>query len=874
MPTYDDRRPPRRRDQRPTSRRSQDPQPRSRRVPAQRSSGTATGNHGSGQARSRRIPQPVRSRRSVPRRRPVLRILALVFALAAVAVGISGCVMYNSVVNSLPDPTKPLNGTDLSTRILDRNGKTITTLFADQNRQYVSLKEIPRVVQKAVIATEDQRYYEHAGVDLIGMLRALVTDIRAGAKVQGGSTITQQYVKQAFVGDERSLRRKFTEALMAYRLEQKYSKDKILEMYLNTIYFGHGAYGIQTAAQTYFGKPVQDLNDAEAAMLAGVIKSPGLYSPYLDPVAAKNRRDTVLMQMRDQGYIDQAQYASAAASPVKTIGLKQHVSKIAPYFVEYLKQDLVQRYGEGAVYRGGLTVTTTLDLTMQSAAEKAIANNLNRKTDPSAALVAIDPKTGQIMAMVGGRDFSTQQYNVATQGHRQSGSAFKPFVLVTALVDGISPEQTFNASSTQLKLPNGQTWGVAGERGFSGPMRLRLATWHSINPVFARLVLQVGADSVVNTARDMGITTKITPVPAVALGGMAEGVTPLEMASAYGTLADAGTHATPIGVLKVTDKDGNVLYTAKTTATNAIDPAVAYLTTDILKGVISQGTAAAANIGRPAAGKTGTTQDNCDAWFVGYTPDLVASVWVGYPDSKRPMTSVHGITVTGGSFPARIWAAFMRGALANTPATSFQRPSGLVNARICLDSGGAATALCPRTGTALFLAGHTPKPCTLHTTAAGLKVPSVVGLAKQDAIAALQKISLKYTVVEKDVPGVAAGIVAAQSPAAGGRITSGTVVTLTVGTGGLSANRPPIASFSWSPIRPSSGSNVHFDGTGSSDDGTIVKWVWEFGDGQKDASSGKITAHSYAAPGSYDVTLWVTDDGGTTVSLTRRITVR
>jgi membrane peptidoglycan carboxypeptidase len=387
-------------------------------------------------------------------------------------------------------------------------------------------------------------------------------------------------------------------------------------------------------------------------------------------------------------------------------------------------------------------------------------------------------------------------------------------------------------------------------------------------------VLKIGADRVVKTARSMGITTKITPVPAVALGGMAEGVTPLEMASAYGTLADGGTHTPPIGILKVTDKDGKVLFEAKPETKRVIDPAIAYLTTDILKGVITGGTGTAANIGRPAAGKTGTTQNNSDAWFVGYTPDLVTSVWVGYADSKRPMSSVHGIRVTGGSFPARIWASYMKSALKGTPETQFKRPSGLTSARICLDTGLGANPACPRTGTGLFLSGHTPDRCTLHTAANAHVVPNVVGKTKTDAFATLDALKLHYTVVEKDVAGVAAGVVAKQSPPAGSAITSATVVALTVSNGGSGANRPPTAAFSWTPASPASGSPTKFDAGASTDDGSIVKWVWEFGDGAKDTSAGKVANHTFAAPGSYDVTLWVTDDKGTTVSLTKHVTVR
>lgn len=805
--------------------------------------------------------------------RPILRIGALVAMLAALALGVTGCVMYNEVAGNLPDPSKPLKGTDRTTQVLDRRGQPITDLFADQNRQYVPLKEIPRKLREAVIATEDQRYYEHPGVDFLGMLRAIAADIRAGSQVQGGSTITQQYVKQAFVGDERSLKRKVSEAVLAYRVEQRYTKDQILEMYLNTIYFGHGAYGVQTAAKTYFGKPVQQLTLPEAAMIAGVIKSPGRYSPHLHLEAAKNRRDTVLGQMRDQSLIDAAAYGAAVASPLKPALLKKG-SKIAPYFVEYLKELLVEKYGEAAVYRGGLKVTTTLDLRMQTAAEKAVRSALNRAGDPSAALVAIDPKTGQLLAMVGGRYFASQQYNVAAQGHRQTGSAFKPFVLVRALADGVSPEQTFSSASVRIPLPGGQTWSVATEHGLSGPMRLRPATWESVNPVFAQLMMKVGPANVLATAKAMGLTTKITPVPAVALGGMHEGVTPLEMASAYATLANAGTHMTPYAVLEVKDADGKVLQSAKPAGTKAVDPAVAYLTTDILKGVITNGTGKSAAIGRPAAGKTGTTQEYRDAWFCGYTPDLAASVWVGYPESQRAMTSVHGIRVTGGSFPAQIWASFMRAALSGTPKNTFKRPSGLTEARICLDSGGAATQFCPRTGNGLFLDGHEPADCPLHTTPVGVPIPNLIGMSKQDAIAALQKLTLKYTIVEKDAKHVAAGIVADQDPKPGTKADPSTVVTLIVSNGGVTVGKPPVAAFDWTPTHPASGTAIKFDASASTAGGKIVKWVWEFGDGAKDTASGQIASHTYATPGNYDVTLWVTDDAGKVVSTTKKLKVK
>jgi 1A family penicillin-binding protein len=809
-----------------------------------------------------------------PRKRwvAVVRVGLLVLLLAAVALGITGCVVYNSVADSLPDPTKPLRGVDQTTKVVDRNGAVITDLFAEQNRTNVALKDIPPVVRQAVIATEDERYYEHAGLDFIGMLRALVTDVKAGGAVAGGSTITQQYIKQSILTSERSIQRKVSEAILAYRIEQQYSKDQILEMYLNTIYFGHGAYGVQTAAKVYFGKDVGQITPTEAAVLAGVIKSPRRYSPYYDMAAATKRRDVVLGQMKSQGYIDEAVRAAAVAEPIKTVGLKRG-SKVAPYFVEYLKELLVDQYGEQMVYRSGLRVKTTLDLKMQAAAESAVAKALNKASDPSASVVALDPKTGQILAMVGGRDFATQQFNVAVQGHRQTGSSFKPFVLVAAFQEGVSPEQTFESGPAKLPLPDGKIWSVTGASGGKkGPLRLRAATAASVNSVFAQLVLQVGADKVVKAATAMGIETKITPVPAVALGGMREGVTPIEMASAFGTLANAGTHMKPYGILEVKDASGKLLFSGAPAGTKAIEPAIAYLTTDLLKGVISGGTGKSAAIGRPAAGKTGTTQDNSDAWFVGYTPNLVAAVWVGYPAEMKPMNNVHGIAVTGGTFPAQIWAAFMKSAVKGLPKVDFKKPAGLTTEQICLETGGLATPYCPKKGSGLFLIKALPPLCTKHALPVTITVPNVIGMLKQDAIAALEKLLLKYAIQEKQISGVQPGVVADQDPKVGSQGTTSTVVTLVVSSGSA-ADKAPVAVFDYLPKPPVAGAPVKFDASASTDDGVITKWVWEFGDTKTDSTSGKVVSHTYPA-GTYKVTLWITDDGAHTVSLTKSIVVK
>jgi len=814
----------------------------------------------------------VRKTRPAPKRRSgCLRNVALVALVALVAVAVTGGIVYASLAASLPNPDVTQGrGRDQSSVILDRKGRVLAKLYAEQNRSDKKLNQIPALLRRATIATEDKRFYEHKGVDPTGIARAVVTDVVLRRKAQGGSTITQQYVKQAFVTDERTLKRKVMEAMLANRIEQRHSKDEILELYLNTIYFGHGAYGVESAAQAYFGKSVEKLTLPECAMIAGVIKSPGRYSPYLDPSAAKGRRDTVLGQMRDQGYITESEYAAAVASPIKTAGLK-HASAKAPYFVEWIKQQLAEEYGQDRLYRGGLRVTTTLDLPTQEAAERAVASTLNRAGDPSAAIVSIRPGTGEVVAMVGGRDFKTQQFNAAVQGQgRQPGSAFKPFVLVTALSKGISPSKTYQAGPAKLKVGD-QTWSVTGASGGrTGLMRLREATEKSVNSVFAQLILEVTPEEVVKTAEAMGLPKGITPVPAIALGGLETGVTPLEMANAYATLAAGGREATPYGISEVKDSKGTTIFSAKAKVKDAIDPAVAYLTTDILKGVISKGTGSAAAIGRPAAGKTGTTQENRDAWFVGYTPQLATAVWMGYPAAAKAMSSVHGRQVTGGAFPAQMWSKFMIAALKGQPALPFSKPSGLKSATVCAETGLAATAYCPTKISELMLADTQLKPCTKHALPAQIKIPNLVGMTKEAALAALARLKLLAKVIEKDVAGVSAGTVASQTPGQGSIATSTTVVTLTVSNGGA-GNQPPKAVLKL-PGSAKSGEKVTLDGSGSTDDGKIVTWYWEFGDGT--TATGQSTTHVWAANGSYDVVLWVTDDHGQQASTSKRITIK
>jgi len=831
-----------------------------------------TGTRTTGQRRK----PPSRGRQTQVRRHPTRpravawKRVAVVVALLGVAVAIGGCAWLGSVATGLPDPDiRGAKGRDQSTVIYARDGKTVLAqLFAEQNRTDVPLAQIPLDVREGVIATEDRRFYGHKGVDPLGIARALMIDITTGSTAQGGSTITQQYVKNAFVTQERTLKRKVQEAMLAYEVERNYSKDQILELYLNTIYFGHGAYGVESASQAYFGKSVTELTLPESAMIAGVIKSPGRYSPYLDPGAARKRRDTVLAQMLDAGYVTAPEHVAAAATPVTVAGLKSSAVR-APYFVEWVKERLARAFGSDRLYRGGLRVVTTIDPAMQTAAEKAVADTFDRPTDPSAALVALSPVSGEVLAMVGGRDFKSQQFNVAVQGSRQPGSAFKPFVFATALEEKISSEATFSPAPATFKTPSGP-WKVSGASSGGGPMRLREAMEQSVNSVFAALILKVGPDNVVDTAERLGLRKGIVPVPAIALGGLAEGVSPLEMATAYGTLAAAGKRAESHGIVTVTDPKGNVLFKATTKTTRAVSPAVAYITTDVLKGVIAKGTGTSAAIGRPAAGKTGTTQEYRDAWFVGYTPQVSCAVWVGYPEGAKEMKSVRGRAVTGGSFPAKIWASFMKSAHAKLPKQDFTRPADVVTASVCEQTGQASTAYCPAKVQGLFPKGALPDTCETHAAPVKVTLPKLVGLAKAAALALLERLGLGVKVTEEDVAGVAAGVVARQTPPAGSAVTSQTVVTIVVSTGGT-GNKAPDAKVA-APREAAVGQGVNFDGSGSKDDGRITAYLWEFGDGS--TATGAQVTHPYTRAGDFEVVLWVTDDHGQQSSASHTISIR
>jgi penicillin-binding protein 1A len=603
--------------------------------------------------------------------------LVLVIVPVAAIVGLFAMTLFVYANTKLPEaPPGPQ-----STFVLDRNGKLITTLHAEIDRTVIPFEQIPDSIKNAVIASEDKDFYHHGGVSYFSIVRAAWADLTHGRIEQGGSTITQQYVKNVYTGGQRSFGRKIKEAILAVKVDHKYSKDEILGRYLNTVYFGNGAYGVQAAAQTYFGIPASKLSVLQAATLAPVIPAPSLYDPVDHPALAQQRRNALLQKMADQGYITQADVDRLTSRPLK-VRSRPAISHRAAYFVSMVSTALQGTYGYAETFTGGLRVTTTLDLKMQRAAEQAIASHLPGSKDPSAALVAIDPKTGAIRALVGGRDFNLAKFNLATQAHRQTGSAFKAFTLSAAMQQKISLKSTWYGPS-EIKIddpkcanPDGTPWDVhnfADEE--SGTFELTDAAAHSVNTIFAQLVVAVDPTNVADLATRMGIKSPLDPVCSITLG--TQPVTPLDMATGYATLAARGVPHSPytISDVKATDGHLNDAYKPKA-GERALGKNDADLVTFALQAVVERGTGTAAQLGdRPVAGKTGTAQKFVDAWFCGYTPQLATCVWVGYSKGEIPMENVEGFaSVFGGSIPARIWHDFMTEATAGMPVVDFPQP--------------------------------------------------------------------------------------------------------------------------------------------------------------------------------------------------------
>lgn len=799
-------------------------------------------------------------------------------AFALVALGAAAYAAVLGLTSDLPDLDGPLPAAEQTTKIVARDGTPLAKLFYDEDRVAVSIRRLPSHLIHAVVSAEDKRFLSHPGVDVESIARALVADIRQGRVVEGGSTITQQYVKNLYGEKSRTLRRKLREAFLAYGLEKRYPKDRILERYLNTIYLGHSAYGVEAASRMYFGKPAAKVSIPEAALLAGLIKSPNTNSPLVSPGRARTRRNRVLDQMLELGHITTAQARAAKKTPVRVVPQRAPKGR-APYFVEHVKQLLIKQYGADTVFKGGLRVHTTLDPRMQAAAERAAWGILDRDDDPAVALVAVEPTTGAIRAMVGGKHFERLRYNLATQGRRQPGSAFKPFVLAAALVQGYSLDQRIDGSPGTLSLPDGGRWKVsnATEGGGGGLLSLHDATVRSVNAAFARLILDVGADEVADIAERMGITTTLNRDPAIALGGLRRGVTPLEMASAYGTLATRGLRVAPTPIQEVRSSSGRVMSRLTPVGEPVLDQTVCILETKVLEDVIRYGTGTRAQIGRPAAGKTGTTQNYHDAWFVGFTPDLVTAVWVGYAERQRPMRSVHGRRVWGGTFPAMIWAEFMREALRERPERSFGEvpKSKLVRVRLCSETDLVATQHCPKPVYATFVKEREPKKtCNLHLTPSEVTVPRVVGKTAADASVVLAELGFApvATYVRDNK---AAGTVLWQRPYPGNVVAYGSMIALRISAGpaGDETDQPPRASMVLSTHSPRVGQTVTFDASGSMDaEGPVWRWAWTFGDG--DGATTERATHKYRAAGRYPVTLTVYDKGGHAVSLHTQVSVQ
>jgi penicillin-binding protein 1A len=724
-----------------------------------------------------------------------LRLFVLLLVLGLLGSASFGFGFMTAVAKEIPrlDPSRQV-AREENSYILDFSGsRNLAVLRGGENRVIVESGEIAPVMKQAIVAVEDRRFFDHRGVDARAIVRAFWADIRNREVVQGGSTITQQFIKNVYDRDQQSIGRKLREAALAWQLEQQWSKEKILTEYLNTIYFGNGAYGVEQAARVYFGHSAKALTLPEAALLAGIPPDPTRFDPKTNPRAAAERRELVLSLMLDQGVITPEEQAVAAEAPLpkpQTIQLPGSLAgDEAPYFVNYVKQQLVDKYGAQEVFGGGLRVTTTIDLELQELARKAIAKWLT-DVGPEAALVAVRPDSGRVVAMVGGSNFRESQFNLAVQGERQAGSSFKPFVLAAALREGLSTSNTFVSEPVEI-WADGRLWEVENyDQSYLGTIDLRNATIHSDNAVYAQLTQLVGPRSVVNAAKELGITSRLNAYYAIGLG--AEAINPLEMARAFSTFANNGLRVdgsafgnAPRAIVEV-ERDGKVERN-EVEQRRALEPDKAAIVNDILQGVVRQGTGKAAALPdrRPVAGKTGTTENYGDAWFVGYTPQLAVAVWVGYPSELRPMlTEFHGDSVAGGTYPALIWKSFMETAL---PARKWE-PQPFPSAEyspaeprsIVMRDGllQADNGYCRGAREALVFYGEAPRK-TANCKPNEVEVPKVVGAKLKTATAQLTSTPLSPNVVYKPAAlGQPVGVVVRTDPKPGSRLSAGDLVNV------------------------------------------------------------------------------------------------
>jgi penicillin-binding protein 1A len=621
-----------------------------------------------------------------------------------------------------------------NTRIVDRNGEPLGDLFAE-DRLIVPLDQIPNHLVQAVLATEDRGFYEHWGIHVPALARALLTNLRTGRTSQGGSTITQQLARNLFLTHERTFTRKIKEALLTIRLERIYSKNEILGMYFNQIYYGSGAHGVRSAAREYFDKEVRDLTLAQCALLAGIPANPTLFDPRRQPENAKRRQRIVLAAMVEYGAIRPETAEEAIAEPI-VLAERTERSMRAPYFVEHVRQELLERFGSDRLYRDGLVVTTTLDWRIQHEAEAALERQLERLeeinrydvvrdakwippespfvTSPylQGAALVLDTRTGEIVAMVGGRDYWESKFNRAVQARRQPGSAFKPFVYTAAIEQGIGPSTIILDEPFIVPMPNGDLYKPENQqRQFRGPMTMRYALAKSINVPAVRMILTVGPEAAVDVARRCGLRGRILPYPSTALGACE--VTLIDLTAAFTVFPNQGILHRPWSILEVRDRNGSILETGSVVSQEALSAPVAGVMTSLLEDVMTTGTGASARwkgVTAPAGGKTGTMDDYTDAFFVGFTSEYTCGVWVGF-DVKRTL----GDDMTGGAAALPVWIDVMRVALEGKRPQPFEVPAGLVWKEVCLESGLRAVPECAETYREVFVEGNEPsEPCPVH----------------------------------------------------------------------------------------------------------------------------------------------------------------
>ncbi|HKL74457.1 MAG TPA: PBP1A family penicillin-binding protein [Halanaerobiales bacterium] len=670
-------------------------------------------------------------------------ILAFIILLLALISGITiGALSW--IIQSTPEITDYKGSTE-STQIYSANGELLTRLYKE-NRVYVPIEKIPNDLKNAIVSIEDSSFYQHHGIDFWGIPRALITNIKAGQIVQGFSTITMQLAENAlFTQQERTYYRKIQEIYLALQFERLYTKPEILEMYLNEIFMGHSAYGVQIAAHQYFGKDISELTLSQSALLAGLPKAPNYYSPLRNPEAAKERRNIVLNRMNELGYINNNELKQAKTADLNLKPEDPKQEDFAPYFIRYVRDELIDKFGAQMVYSGGLKVYTTLNTNMQKKAEDSVKNalgnyiptvkrNNNEQLQPQLSILSLNPKTGAIEAMIGGRG-KNDQFNRATQAIRQPGSAFKPFVYTTAIKNNYSTSSLINDMpmiAAEEKGEDKKIWPKNFQDQYRGYVNLRTALTHSINVASVKLLREVGVNETIKTAENMGIST-FTPSDnlethlSLALGGLTNGVKPLEISNAYGILANRGIKVEPYAIKEVLNKNNQIIYEKKPQKKVVLSEETSYIMTDMLQSVVKNGTGWRANFGRPIAGKTGTTNNYTDAWFVGYTPELVTTVWIGEDSPKKMVYDQkdsngnyiypegNGPRTVSSSEAVMLWREYMEKVMKNKPVKDFNEPEEIYHRNIDPITGLLANQYTPNVEEEIFRKENIPsKTDDLH----------------------------------------------------------------------------------------------------------------------------------------------------------------